>query len=138
MSLLDNRKAYLPLEEGKCYKAILISAQEYPAEEPTPDNLGFIAFKLHMEDGREITHTCRVPQGTDIFAQQLLVQLNDPTLNSSAQSDLFQIAMDKKVPLNMWVERRVVDTNFYTNYHFREFLPKPQPSATTTDEMPFK
>ena len=135
MSMLSGRKAYLPLEEGRPYKVILQGWTERPNENPeTQAQLpGFVTFKWQVvEDGRIVTDNRTFPVGTDILASALMQQLNDPTSNAVEQEDLFQSILDAQTQVDMWVERRSKDDDMFTNYHFREFIKKTQPTVTGT------
>lgn len=136
MSLLSNRKAYLPLEEGKPYKVKLTAMTEKPAENPTEILLGSVAFHWETEDHRPITDNRFVPRGTDILAQQLLVQLNKPELDGKSQEELFTLIQTEELECTLWVERVTTDTGWFTNYHFAEPRPKTTSSATAAPAQP--
>ena len=140
MSLLSGRKAFVALETNKVYKATMQGYSETPSTEPNEKILGFASFKFLLEDdGRTITDTRSVPQGTDILARQLLEQTTDPkALNGIDQEELFKACIENKTPFNMWVTHRTVDGQTYTNYTFREPLPEPVPQANEVDTEDFK
>ena len=140
MSLLSGRKAYVALTTDKVYKAIMQGYTETPSTEPNEKLLGFISFKFLLEDdGRIITDTRSVPQGTDILARQLLEQLDNPeALNGIDQEELFKACIENKTAFNMWVTHRTVDGQTYTNYTFREPAPEPTPQDNEVDTEDFK
>lgn len=140
MSLLSGRKAYVALETNKVYKAIMQGYSETPSTEPSEKLLGFASFKFLLEyDGRTITDTRSVPQGTDILARQLLEQSdNSKALNGIDQEELFKACIKNKSPFDMWVTHRTVDGQTYTNYTFREPTPEPTPQANAVDTEDFK
>jgi hypothetical protein len=125
--MLQGRKAYAPLEENHAYTALLKDYVVTPAEEPTDDNKGTIAFKLELEDGRTISHMCRVPVGVDIFTRQLLAQTGMP--NATDQATVITSVLQNKTPLKMWVTHN----DSYTNYTF--VAPKVANTATETEEF---
>jgi hypothetical protein len=119
MSMLENRKAYLPLVHNQKYQAVLRTYQEYePTEESkatNPDRNGFIVFKfIIQEDGREISDTRSFPAGTDILSRQLLTQTGLP--NATDQIALFRHCIENQTVLNVWV----TTNGEYTNYTFVE------------------
>ena len=139
MSLLSGRKAYVALRTDKVYKAVMQGYTEVPSTEPNEKLLGFISFKFLLDDGRIITDTRSVPQGTDILARQLLEQTDNPeALNGMDQEELFKACIENGTPFNMWVTHRTVDGQTYTNYTFREPLPEPAPQANEVDTEDFK
>ena len=139
MSLLSGRKAYVALRTDKVYKAVMQGYTEVPSTEPNEKLLGFISFKFLLDDGRIITDTRSVPQGTDILARQLLEQLENPeALNGMDQEELFKACIENGTPFNMWVTHRTVDGQTYTNYTFSEPLPEPAPQANEVDTEDFE
>lgn len=130
MSLLSGRKAFTALETGRVYKAIMQGYTETASTEPTERLLGFASFKFLLEDdGRTITDTRSVPQGTDILARQILEQADNPEqLNGIDQEELFKACIKNQTVFDMWVTHRTVDGQTYTNYTFKE--PAPEPTLT--------
>ena len=142
MSFLSGRKAFVALETDKVYTAIMQSYSETPSTEPSEKLLGFASFKFLLKnDGRTITDTRSVPQGTDILARQLLEQATDPeAINGIDQEELFKACIENKAPFGMWVTHRTVDGQTYTNYTFREPAPEsaPESQANAVDTEDFK
>lgn len=142
MSLLSGRKAFVALETNKVYTAVMQGYTETPSTEPNEKLLGFASFKFLLEDdGRTITDTRSVPQGTDILARQLLEQSdNSKALNGIDQEELFKACIKNKTSFDMWVTHRTVDGQTYTNYTFREPAPEPAPEtqANEVDTEDFK
>ena len=139
MSLLSGRKAYLPLEENHAYKVTLLGWSERELDKPTDSGItGFLTFKWQVaDDSRTVTDNRSFPVGTDILASQLINQLPDnEKLNAMEQEDLFQMLLDSKQSVDMWVERRVKDDDSFTNYHFREHKAKPIAPATPNAQTP--
>ena len=135
MSLLSGRKAYKSLQENKCYIITMKGFTETEATEPNDKVLGFISFKLEVtEDEHPITDTRSVPQGTDILARQIVEQLATAgfDFNGIEQEELFKRVIDAQIPLRMWVTKREVDNQWYTNYTFQEPV---QPKSATTNTV---
>jgi hypothetical protein len=105
---------------------------EKPLENPTETVQGSIAFHWETVDGRPITDNRYVPRGTDILAQQLLIQLNKPELDGKSQEELFTLIMNEAVACDLYVERVTTDAGWFTNYHFAE----PRPRTTQTANAP--
>lgn len=144
MSMLNGRKAYLPLDENKVYTVILTGMVERALDAPTDNFLGYVDFKWQVsEDGRIVNDSRSCPVGTDILARQVLEQLNNPALNAIEQEELFHSLIDNKTVLNMWVTKNMVETTTYTNYTFKKPIELPTIGATqatvsteTTEELP--
>lgn len=136
MSLLSGRKAFEPLQENVIYKAILRGYTEKPAEQPTDTILGFISFRFELPDGRTVTDTRSVPQGTDILARQILEQTH--AQNGIDQEELFNQCIQTAVPLDMWVTRRTVDNQSFTNYTFQEPIKPVQPTNQVASDDEFQ
>lgn len=129
MSMLEGRKAYLPLNVNQKYHVVLRTYQEYEPTEAikaqNPDATGFITFKYTLvEDGREISDNRTFPVGTDILARQLLAQTGLP--NATSQIDLFRHCIENQTSLEMWVTQN----GQYFNHTFQE------PTATATTGTP--
>ena len=133
MSMLDNRKAYRPLEENICYKAVLKNYIEFPNTNPAPEDKseGYIQFIFTLEDGRDISNNCTFPVGTDILARQLIIQRNLP--DAVEQLTVFNSCIKESLPLCMWVTHRELNGQMYTNYTFQEPI-KPATPVKESDE----
>lgn len=137
MSILTGRKAYLPLEENKAYKVKLTGWTERVLEQPTETGtIAFLTFKWELqEDKRIVNDTRSFPTGTDILAQQLLIQLNNKEMNAMEQVDLFERIANSTIEVDMWIERKSNANGTFTNCLFRE--PKPQGIAVaSTTQIP--
>ena len=131
-SLLSGRKAFASLQENTKYQVVVKGFTETPATQANDKVLGFISFKIEViADGHPITDTRSVPQGTDIFARQLVEQLGNANLNGVDQEALFNSIIAEETPLDMWVTKREVDSQWYTNYTFQAPVP-PAPAVPTT------
>lgn len=135
MSLLAGRKAYESLKETTQYTVVLRGYTEVEATEPTDRVLGFISFKFELlDDGRTITDTRSVPQGTDILARQLLERLQSYSpknkFNGIDQEQFFKMCMEKEIKFPMWITHRTVEDNTYTNYTFQEPIKATAPTTS--------
>lgn len=126
MSMLEGRKAYTPLEDNVKYKAILRNYIEVPNTSEDKKNEGYVQFIFELEDGRNITHNCTFPVGTDILARQLMLQQGLP--NATEQLTVFNSAIQTNHAFDMWVTHRELNNQTYTNYTFNQ--PVVRPAAT--------